>query len=207
MIDQYLVFNLFGGFIMLKNVPNALTIIRMFLIPLILYFVAIDNYIAAAIILIISGITDIADGYIARKFNLITDFGKLVDPLADKLTQISTLIAIVVKGIIPTWILTIFILKEVAMVCGASFLYGRNLVVSSKWYGKLATVVLYIAIFISMMIRQFNLTNPWIFANSIMYYIAIACTLFSLCMYFKLFFFNTDNNILKSKETEKNSIS
>lgn len=182
---------------MLKYVPNTLTIIRFFLIPFILYFVAKDNYIAAAIILAISGITDVADGYIARKFNFVTDFGKLVDPLTDKLTQISTLISIVIKGIIPLWILTIFIVKEIAMICGASFLYGRNLVVSSRWYGKLATVILYIAIFISMIIKQFNMPEVYSEYNNYLYYFAIACTLFSLIMYFKVFF---HKDILKNEK-------
>lgn len=182
---------------MLKHVPNALTIIRFFLIPFILFFVAKDNYIAAAIILVVSGITDVADGYIARKFDLVSNFGKLMDPLADKLTQIATLIAIVIKNIIPTWILAIFIIKEIAMICGASFLYGRNLVVSSKWYGKLSTVILYIAIFTSMIIKQFNLPAIYTQYNSYLYYFAIACTLFSLVMYFKVFF---NKDLLKVQE-------
>ena len=173
---------------MLKHIPNALTVVRFFLIPFILFFVAKDNYIAAAVILVISGITDVADGYIARKFNLISNFGKLMDPLADKLTQIATLIAIVIKNIIPTWILVVFIVKEIAMICGASFLYGRNLVVSSKWYGKLSTVILYIAIFASMVIKQFDLSAIYTQYNNYLYYFAILCTLFSLVMYFKVFF-------------------
>lgn len=184
---------------MLKYVPNSLTILRILLIPLILYFIAVDNYVAAAIVLVISGITDVADGAIARKFNLITDFGKLVDPLADKLTQIATLIAIVVKGIIPIWILSIFIIKEIVMICGASFLYGRQTVVFSKWYGKLATVVLYIAMFLSMLIKQFNLTEIYAQINNYLYYIAIACTIFSLVMYFRFFF---SKDLLKAPKIE-----
>ena len=185
---------------MFKHIPNALTIMRILLIPFILFCIFQDNYIAASIFLIISGATDVADGFIARKFNLITDFGKLVDPLADKLTQISTLIAIVVQGIIPIWILAIFIIKEIAMICGASFLYGRRTVVSSKWYGKLATVILYVAMFLSMIVKQFNLSEIFIHINNVLYYIAIACTLFSLTMYLKVFFFD-QRNLLKAPET------
>lgn len=182
---------------MLKYVPNILTIVRFFLIPLILMFIIQDNYIGASIILVISGITDIADGIIARKYNFVSDFGKLMDPLADKATQISTLIAIVLKGIIPYWILVIILLKEVVLIVGASFLYGRNLVVSSKWFGKLSTVILYIAIFCSMIIKQFDLGMAYIQYNNYLYYFAVACTLFSLVMYFKEFF---DKDMLKTKE-------
>ena len=94
---------------MAKHIPNILTIIRFFLIPFIIIFALQSNYIVATIFLILSGITDIADGFIARKFNFITDFGKLMDPLADKCTQIATLLVLVIQGIIPAWILVIVI--------------------------------------------------------------------------------------------------
>ena len=126
---------------MFKHVPNILTIIRFLLIPFIIYFLAINQYIVGVILFIISGITDVVDGAIARKFNFITDFGKLMDPLADKLTQISVLATLMIKELIPVWILAIVIAKEAVMIAGASFLYGRDVVVSSKWFGKLATVL------------------------------------------------------------------
>ena len=69
---------------MLKHVPNILTVARFFLIPFIIYFIVVDQYVMAFIFLTLSGITDILDGFIARKFNFITNFGKLIDPLADK---------------------------------------------------------------------------------------------------------------------------
>ena len=101
---------------MLKHIPNILTIIRFILIPVILYFIFTGNYILAFIFFTLSGITDILDGAIARKFNLISTFGKLMDPLADKLTQISVLATLVFKDIIPFWILIIVILKEFIMI-------------------------------------------------------------------------------------------
>lgn len=76
---------------MFKHVPNILTILRFLFIPVILYYIFIGDYLSAFIFFTISGITDILDGFIARKFNLISNFGKLMDPLADKLTQISVL--------------------------------------------------------------------------------------------------------------------
>ena len=89
---------------MKKNIPNILTMLRFVLIPFILYFLSIDNYILTFVFLTLSGITDVLDGFIARKFNFITDFGKLIDPLADKATQLLTLAALVLKNIIPLWI-------------------------------------------------------------------------------------------------------
>ena len=117
---------------MQKNIPNILTILRFILIPVILYFIFTGHYLLGFIFFTISGITDILDGAIARKFNLITNFGKLMDPLADKLTQISVLATLVFQKIIPFWILIVVLLKELLMIIGASFLYGKDVVVYSK---------------------------------------------------------------------------
>ena len=170
---------------MLKHIPNVLTILRFFLIPFIIYYLVKDEYIYAFILLALSGLTDVLDGAIARKFNLITNLGKLLDPLADKLTQISILCTLLFKGIIPLWIVVIVLLKEASMICGASFLYGRDLVVSSKWYGKAATVLFYLAIAVSLIIKQFSLNLSF---DIIIYYLALAMTIFSLVMYFRDFY-------------------
>ena len=182
----------------LRNIPNILTLFRIILIPFIVISVMKDDYIVALVFFVISGLTDVLDGCIARKFNFITDFGKLIDPLADKLTQIATLVSIVIKGLIPYWILIVILLKEVLMICGASFLYGKSTVVSSRWFGKLSTVVLYIAIFISMSIREFNLPPIYETINFYIYCFAVLTTLFSLIMYFKTFY---SKDLLK-KDTE-----
>lgn len=174
----------------LKYVPNILTIIRFLLIPPIVITIAYEQFILALVFLIFSAITDILDGAIARRFNLISDFGKLIDPLADKATQTSILITLAIKGIIPLWILAIVIVKEFAMISGASFLYGKELVVSSKWYGKLATVLFYIAIGCSLIIRYLNanVLNIQVYDFSIyIYCLAIIATLLALVLYFKAF--------------------
>ena len=146
---------------MFKNIPNILTVLRFLLIPIILKSIFAGNYLLAFVFFTLSGITDVLDGFIARKFNLISNFGKLMDPLADKLTQISVLAALVTFNLIPVWILVIVIFKELIMVLGASFLYGKDVVVYSKWYGKLATVLFYLAIVISLITSQFNITVFW----------------------------------------------
>lgn len=167
---------------MLKYVPNTLTIIRFLLIPVIIFLALQENYIGTALIFTVSGITDILDGYIARKYKLITNFGKLIDPLADKLTQISILASLTIQSIIPIWILIIVILKEIIMVCGASFLYGKNVVVSSKWFGKLATVLFYLAIISSLAINILNISPSF---DVYIYCLAIISTVFACGMYIK----------------------
>ena len=181
---------------MAKHIPNILTVARFILIPFIIYYIATDRFILALIFLIISGLTDVLDGWIARKFNFITNFGKLIDPLADKATQIAVLLCLAFKEIIPYWIIVVVVLKEATMIAGAPFLYGKHLVVSSRWFGKLATVLFYIAIACSFGIRYWNniAADP---ANSVsplpqfdlwIYYLALAATLFSLVMYYVTFY-------------------
>lgn len=170
---------------MLKYVPNLLTIIRFLLIPFIVIYIFTGNYILAFIFFTLSGLTDIMDGFIARKFKLISNFGKLMDPLADKLTQIATLASLVFIDIIPIWILLIVLLKEFIMICGASFLYGKDVVVYSRWYGKLATVLFYVAIVVSLIVKQFELNSIWQYLDLGLFTIALLTTIFSLIMYVK----------------------
>ncbi len=197
---------------MFKHVPNILTIIRFLLIPIIIVLAFQDDYIATIIVLTISGLTDVLDGYIARKFNFISNFGKLMDPLADKLTQVALLATLTIQGIIPIWIIFIVIIKEFLMVSGASFLYGKELVVSSKWYGKLATVLFYLAIVCSLFIQYWNNTSIILGTygkqlpafDTYIYYLAVISTIFSLIMYVKAFYLQ--GYLKKAIEQESNEI-
>ena len=168
---------------MFKHIPNILTILRFLLIPVIVFYIFTGNFILAFVFFTISGFTDIADGFIARRFNLISNFGKLMDPLADKLTQICTLASLALANIIPIWILLVVLLKEFVMICGASFLYGKDVVVYSKWYGKLATVLFFIAIVFSLLFKQFEVTGIWQNLDLILFTFAIISTIFSFVMY------------------------
>ena len=174
-----------------ENIPNILTIIRFILVPFIYTSVINGYYLTALIIFTISAITDILDGFIARKFNYISDFGKLMDPLADKLTQISLLLALSFLKILPWWIFAIVFIKELVLVICASVLYSKkDIVVYSIWYGKLATTLFYLAIVCSLIINEFNI----IFAFRVdlyLYYLAILATIFSLIMYSIKFKFKT----------------
>ena len=127
-----------------------------------------------------------------NQFNFITNFGKLIDPLADKSTQVAVLAALTFRGIIPLWMLIIVFVKELVMVAGASFLYGKKLVVSSRWYGKLTTVLFYVAIVCSLFIEYWNTSinpaSPLPGFDDYIYYLAIIATVFSLVMYFKQFY-------------------
>ena len=168
-----------------KNVPNILTMLRFIFIPFIVLALYYDKFVLAFLLLTLSALTDVLDGFIARKFNFVTDFGKLMDPLADKATQITILITLALKHTIPFWILCIIAFKEFMMIAGASFLYGKDMVVSSKWYGKLTTVVFYLVIVSSLVIGNFNINTNF---DTYLYYFGIILTIFSLIMYFKSFY-------------------
>ena len=166
-----------------RNIPNYLTILRLILVPIIFALILLEYYWAAFAFFVIANITDVLDGKIARKYNLITDWGKLMDPLADKITQISTISALIIKGIIPFWILAILTLKELIMISVAFVLYKRKVVtVHSMWYGKVATILFFVAIVLSLLSKGIpELSVITIYA----FYIAIGMTLFAGIMYGK----------------------
>ncbi|XOQ43867.1 MAG: CDP-diacylglycerol--glycerol-3-phosphate 3-phosphatidyltransferase [Clostridium sp.] len=129
------------------NVPNILTIVRIFLIiPFVVYYTQ-DQILNAAAILLLSGLTDMLDGIIARKCHQITELGQMLDPLSDKLTQGAVAICLAVKQPILIPFLAIFVIKETLMVCAGIFLISRKKKRpgASKWFGKTATVLFYIS--------------------------------------------------------------
>lgn len=131
------------------NIPNALTIVRFLLVPVFIYsfyYQNQNNHIIPILIFLFAGLTDILDGYIARKYNLVTKWGKLLDPLADKCIQISALIVLTHKEMIPVWVVLVVLAKEVFIIVGSALLYRKRIVTQANWYGKLATVMFYIAI-------------------------------------------------------------
>jgi len=134
-----------------EKIPNYLTIVRILLVPVFLILFFNVNIEIAGIVFLIAGATDVIDGYIARKYNWVTDIGKLLDPLADKLMQISAIISLGIVERLPIWLIAFIFLKELGMIIGAAFILKRERVyVKSDWYGKLSTVLLYIDVFLSI---------------------------------------------------------
>lgn len=157
------------------NIPNILTVIRFFLVPVFGYSMYTQHYVAAAIIFTVAGLTDILDGYIARKYNLITSWGKVADPLADKLMQLTALLMLTLINKIPSIVIIIVLAKELFMVAGGILLYKKeNFVVSANWYGKAATVIFYFAIIMLI----FNIS----YAKEVVFF-AVIFTLFAFLMY------------------------
>ena len=165
------------------NLPNKLTVVRMALVP---FFVAalllsmtIDSlkWVALALF-VIASLTDFADGYIARKYNLITNFGKFMDPLADKILTISGMICLIELGRIPSWIVIIIVAREF-IISGFRLVAAENgVVIAANYWGKFKTTFQMIMIILMIM----NIPQLQILTNIVMW-IALALTLISLWTY------------------------
>ena len=163
------------------NLPNLLTLIRFLLVPVMSYFLVSKNFTLAIIIYILASITDVLDGFIARKYNMITKLGKFLDPMADKLLQFSALLGLWVVGIIPFWITLIFFLKEIFMGLGAiKLLKNKDVVVPSKWFGKMSTVFFFVAIVFSMLSENVLVLKPYVLP---MFILALLSLVFAFIMY------------------------
>ncbi len=137
------------------TIPNAMSFFRILLIPVfcVVFLIDMDNtakqYMWAGIILVLSGATDLFDGYIARKLNQVTDLGKLLDPVADKLTLAAVLVCVWVKFKNSYWFITplfaAMLAKEVIMIVGGLVLMklGKKMV-KAQWWGKVATAAFYV---------------------------------------------------------------
>lgn len=134
------------------TIPNLLSLFRLCLIPLIVWLYCIKkSYVWAIAFLLLSGLTDIVDGYVARRFHMVSDFGKAFDPVADKLTQLAMLICLIThfpNMLVPVIVLSI---KEVvAAVLGIVVIKKTGQVISAVWHGKANTVLLYSTIVIHL---------------------------------------------------------
>lgn len=165
------------------NLPNKLTVVRMALVP---FFVAAlllsmtnDSlkWVALALF-VIASLTDFADGYIARKYNLITNFGKFMDPLADKILTISGMICLIELGRIPSWIVVIIVAREF-IISGFRLVAAENgVVIAANYWGKFKTTFQMIMIILMIM----NIPQLQILTDIVMW-IALALTLISLWTY------------------------
>ncbi len=163
------------------SIPNILTTLRIILVPIylwIFYTFGENKFKYAILILIIAGITDVLDGYIARKYNMITRLGAVLDPIADKLTTFAVLVSLSSERLIPLWVLLVLIIKESILLLGGSYLYcfRDRKIVSADKFGKIATASFYLAVFFVI----FNI-NPSI--NSLLLSIMVIFHLLALTNY------------------------
>lgn len=181
------------------NVPNTLSLLRILILFPFVIFVKNEEYIKAGLVLAISGLTDLIDGYIARKLGQVTRFGAMLDPTADKLTLMTVMVCVSLKfkSVLP--FMVVLVLKEVSMLVAGAFLLGKGQNPSpSKWYGKLSTVVFYVSVTTIICIKAvWNLDCEVL--NVILMSITCICMMYSLWRYFRLFMFDIKKSQINLK--------
>ena len=196
----------------ITKLPNILTLIRLLLIPVFVVVFLHENgnigavelddeangYVIAAVIVVLSGITDALDGFIARRFNMITDLGKVLDPFADKLTQAAVILCLVFRYT-EIWqlvasLVALIVVKELTMlVMGVMFLRKGQDLGGAKWFGKLATVVFYVLVII--LLGAPTLSNP---AAACMILVMAAFMLLSFLLYIREYY-----RLFKQRDSEE----
>ena len=167
------------------NLPNKLTLFRVILIPFFVffllapYFEGYGNYIAVAIF-IVASITDFLDGKIARKYNLVTNFGKFMDPLADKLLVCSALMCLIQLESIPAWVVIIIIAREF-IISGFRLIASDNgVVIAASYWGKFKTAFQMLTVIVLIL----NIPNKvFIILGTVLIYVSLALTVISLIDY------------------------
>lgn len=165
------------------NLPNKLTMFRVFLVPVFIIFMMAPipyNRILALIVFIVASLTDTADGYIARKYNLITDFGKFMDPLADKLLVCSAMICLIDTQQLAAWIVIIIIAREFIISGFRLVAVDNGVVIAASMWGKSKTVCQMIMII--ALVWDLPFYGFWVF-EQILIYLSLILTVVSLVDY------------------------
>ena len=167
---------------MKKHIPNIITVFRILLLPLFIFLMIKENFLPAAFVFIGASFSDLLDGYLARRWNVISNFGKLADPLADKAIQVSAIVLFCVLGKIHFVFGIILFIKESLMILGSYVLYKHKVVVYAVWFGKIAALVMNTSIAAVLVF-----TMPYLASNLIMA-AAMAMELIALGLYTKRYF-------------------
>ena len=170
------------------TVPNVLTMLRMALIPVYWVLMAQGKMIPALCTYLAASLTDLADGYIARKYNQITDFGKLMDPLADKLMVLSVMLSMIIPmggrpAILPVVPFIVVLAKELLMVLGGVFMLKKGVVVYSKVIGKAAQFVMVCSLLCAFFYEYFDRVGAPVYLWLL--WIAVGLTICALVFYAK----------------------
>ena len=166
------------------NLPNKLSILRVLCIPVIvvlLYMPSDECRIAAGIVFILASLTDFLDGFIARKYKLITDFGKFIDPVADKLLVLTTLIMMLHRGLMEAWIIVIVMARELAVDGLRMVAVNQGKVIAASKLGKIKTTCQMLLIIVSILLNLPVLSSWYMITMSA---VVVAITLLSAVDYF-----------------------
>lgn len=163
------------------NLPNTLTVIRIAMVPivvLLMHFTSPSACLAAALVFVAASLTDLVDGYLARRMNLVTALGKFLDPLADKLLVVSALVMLVAQGVIPAWATILIIARELTVTGLRAIAAQGGTVIAADRYGKLKTVSQSIALGLLILRHPLAGFDP-IIPGLVCFYAAVVLTVLS----------------------------
>lgn len=177
------------------TIPNILSFVRLCMIPLFIWIYCVrKNYALTGAVILLSGMTDLADGFIARHFHMISDLGKVLDPVADKLTQAAVLFCLVTRFPFMLVPLILMVFKECYMaVAGAMAIKKTGKVVGAQWHGKMVTALLYAM----MIVHVFWYDIPMV-ASNVMIIACVVMMLVSVALYGRYY-----GKILRKTKGEK----
>lgn len=165
------------------NIPNALTALRIVLVPFVAAMFATGHLMLATVLFLVAGATDILDGFIARRFNLVTNVGKVLDPIADKGMSLTVIICMWhYARIMPAWAVVVFVSKELLMFLVGAVLLAEQIIIPARWYGKASTAVTTASVVILMCANGFSIPMSAA-AQQILIAFAALFAVFALIMY------------------------
>ena len=174
------------------TIPNFLSFFRILLIPVMAVLYSFyESHIAAVVVIALSGLTDILDGKIARKFNMVSDFGKFIDPVADKLTQLAMILCLLAKYAGMLSLVILMVLKESFLFAFSYVDFKKTGVVNSaRWYGKATTAILY-----AVMVILFLFPNIPAAVAEVLIFLCGAMIFVSMVLYSRLFYMSLKGNV------------
>ncbi len=162
----------------MNTTANKITMVRVALIPVFLMLCYLDHRIAATVVFIIASLSDLLDGYIARHYNQVSNFGKFMDPLADKMLVLSAMCFLVEKGQMPGWIVAVILFREFAVSGLRLVAAERQRVIAAAWSGKIKTTCTMIGLCILMVFGQYRAVSIFVTV------VILATTIYSGVEYF-----------------------
>lgn len=147
-----------------KHVPNIITSLRIVLIPVFAFLYLSDIFWPSVAVLAVIMLSDLVDGFIARKYHLESRVGEILDPIADKMCLITICVCLIIKRLIPIWFIIIYLAKELTMIVvggiGILFMKKQKAIAKARWYGKVGTFSLYTAMLSVFLFPEFMLSHP-----------------------------------------------
>ena len=171
------------------NLPNKLTVLRVIMVPFFVFFMLTDvggaaNKWIALVLFIVASLTDMLDGKIARKYNLVTNFGKFMDPLADKLLVCSAMICLIPSGKLPTAVVIVIIAREFIVSGFRMIAAEKGVVIAAGWWGKIKTAESMVMLVLILLFEALGLHDGAVYViEQVLIYLAMVLTIISMIDY------------------------